>query len=91
MGLTLFDPDNFDPNDPVKISFTCTEEQYEDWVNEKIRKLEDYDEGFYVQQLSTMTGTIYQLHTTARHLEHDDFKRFLFQIKLKFGQEAKIR
>ena len=87
----MFDPDNYDPNDPVKISFTCTAEEFEDWVDERIRALEEYDEGFYVQRLSTVRGTIYQLHTTARHMEHDDFKRFLFQVKLKFGEAAKIR
>jgi hypothetical protein len=86
----LFDPDNYDPNDPVKISFLCGTE-FEEWVDEKILALEDYDEGYYVQRIDTMRGTLYQLQTTARHIEHDDFKRFLFQIKLKFGEEAKVR
>ena len=86
----MFDPDNYDPNDPVKISFLCGTE-FEEWVDEKILALEDYDEGYYVQRIDTMRGTLYQLQTTARHIEHDDFKRFLFQIKLKFGEEAKVR
>ena len=87
----MYDPDTSDPNDPVKISFMCDAE-FEGWVDEKVAKLREYDEGFYVMQMSTNSGgSIYYITTTARHLGHDDFKRFLFQIKLKFGEGAKIR
>ena len=91
MGLTLSNETKKDPNDPVRISFTCPPELYEDWIAEKIATLKDYDPGFYVMEVSTRMGTLYQLHTTQKHLEHADFKKFMFQVKMRLGQDVKIR
>ena len=80
-----------DPNDPVKISFTCPPELHEDWVDTKIAALKDYDPGFYVMETETRMGRLYQLHTTQKHLEHEDFRKFMFQVKIRLGQDVKIR
>lgn len=80
-----------DPNDPVKITFMCKDTELEPWFNKRIADLKEYDAGFYCQERDTIAGTLYQITTTYRHLEHDDFKKFMFQVKLKLGEDVKIR
>jgi len=80
-----------DPNDPVKISFTVKDEAMEPWFDKRIADLKEYDAGFYCQTNSWLHGVLYTLTTTRRHLEHEDFKKFMFQVKLKLGEDVKIR
>jgi len=44
-----------------------------------------------LQTNSWMHGVLYTLTTTYRHLEHEDFKKFMFQVKLKLGEDVTIR
>lgn len=83
--------DERDPNDPVKISFTVKDEAVEAWVDKRIAELKEYDAGFYCQVNSWLHGVLYTLTTTHQHLEHEDFKKFIFQVKLKLGKDVKIR
>ena len=80
-----------DPNDPVKISFTVKDESMEPWFDKRIAELKEYDAGFYCQINSWLHGVLYTITTTHRHLEHDDYKKFMFQVKLKLGEDVKIR
>lgn len=80
-----------DPNDTVKITFTVKDESMEPWFDKRIADLKEYDAGFYCQINSWLHGVLYTLTTTQRHLEHEDFKKFMFQVKLKLGEDVKIR
>ena len=79
-----------DPNDPVKISFVANEE-YEDWIDEKLKTLKDYDSSFFVQQTATRGGILYQISTKHRNMRSEEYKRFMFQVKLKLGRDVKVR
>lgn len=92
MGLTLSNETEKDPNDPVRISIFVKEgDDNEDWVCDKLRTLDDYDPGFYYRELPTRTGTIFIVDTKVRNMEHQDFKKFLFQARIKFAENVKIR
>jgi len=80
-----------DPNDPVKISFTVKDESLESWFDERIHLLRVYDPLFYCHQIPTKNGTMYQITTKYRNLQSEDYKKFMFQIKLKLGEDAKVR
>lgn len=80
-----------DPNDPVKISFVVTDTATEDWVDERLKILKDYDANFYVQINSWLNGVLYQISTKYRSTQSDEFKKFMFQLKLKIDREIKIR
>jgi hypothetical protein len=81
-----------DPNDPVRISiFIKDGESNEDWVYDRLRTLREYDPGFYYREMPTKRGTIIIIDTKARNMEHGDFKKFIFQAKIKFAENVKIR
>lgn len=84
-----------DPNDPVKISFTVlfteNSEANEAWAFKRIEALREYDEGFYCRNFTTRKGQIFILETKAQNLQHEEFKKFMFQVKLKLGEDVKIR
>lgn len=80
-----------DPNDPVKITFVVKDIEMEPWFDKRIADLKEYNAGFYCQINSWLHGLLYTITTTHRHLEHEDFKKFIFQVKLKLGQDVKIR
>jgi len=80
-----------DPNDPVKISFTVKDAEMEPWFDKRIAELKEYDPGFYCQINSWMHGVLYTITTTHRHLNSEDYKKFMFQVKLKLGEDVKIR
>jgi hypothetical protein len=81
-----------DPNDPVRISiFIKDGDDNEDWVYDRLRTLKDYDPGFYYREIPTKLGTIFTIDTKVRNMEHQDFKKFLFQARIKFAENVKIR
>jgi hypothetical protein len=81
-----------DPNDPVRISiFIKDGDDNEDWVYDRLRTLKEYDPGFYYREIPTKLGTIFTIDTKVRNMEHQDFKKFLFQARIKFAENVKIR
>lgn len=81
-----------DPNDSVRISIFVKEgDDNEDWVYERLETLKDYDPGFHYSELPTRLGTIIIIDTHVRNTEHQDFKKFMFQAKIKFAENVKIR
>lgn len=81
-----------DSNDPVRISiFIKDGDDNEDWVYEKLRALKEYDPGFYHRELPTKRGTVFTIDTKVRNMAHTDFKKFLFQARIKFAENLKIR
>jgi len=79
-----------DPNDSVKISFTIDEELV-GWMDGRLKILKDYDPGFYCQETIRTVGILYQITTKYRNIHSDEYKRFMFQVKLKLGHDVKIR
>ena len=80
-----------DPNDPVRISFVVTDPEMEAWFDERLKILKDYDANFYVQINSTLNGVLYQISTRYRNMQSEEYKKFIFQVKLKLGEDVKIR
>lgn len=81
-----------DPNDSVRISiFVKDNEDNEEWVYERLDTLKEYDPGFHYSELPTKRGTIIIIDTHVRNMEHQDFKKFIFQAKIKFAENVKIR
>lgn len=80
-----------DQNDTRLITFTADEAGAE-WFDKKVEQLKEYDPGFYVQVIEHGDGQyIYKITTHQKNLEHDDAKKFLFQLELRFGSKLKIR
>lgn len=80
-----------DQNDTRLITFTADEAGAE-WVDKKVEQLKEYNPGFYVQIIAHGSGQyIYKITTHQKNLEHDDAKKFLFQLELRFGSKLKIR
>lgn len=79
-----------DPNDPRVISFTIDKESSA-WVDKAIERLDNYDPGFYVRIIGIEDNYLYKISTTQKHLEHEEAKKFLFQLELRFGRTLKIR
>ncbi len=80
-----------DPNDTRQISFTVDEAESE-WVDKNLDRLKEYDPGFYVRIIGIGdTKYLYKITTQQKHLEHEDAKKFLFQLELRFGTKLKIR
>jgi hypothetical protein len=84
-----------DPNDSIRITiFIDTglgQKDSEEWVEAKLNTLKEYDPNFYYKTFSTRMGTMYTIDTKVRNTEHDDFSRFLFQARIKFAENLKIR
>lgn len=89
--LTEEEKNERDPSDPVKISFVVPDPEMEDWFDERLKILKDYDASFYVHLNSTLNGVLYQLSTKYRNLQSDEYKKFMFQVKLKLGKDVKVR
>jgi hypothetical protein len=90
--MTTTEKDPKDPNDPVRISiFVPFDEDNEDWVYDKLDTLKEYDPGFYYRELDTKNGTMFIIDTKVKNMEHQDFKKFLFQARIKFAENVKIR
>ncbi len=84
-----------DSNDPVRISFTVPADdssaKNEAWVFERLGALKEYDPGFYYKNYTSKMGEIFMVDTKMKNLEHAEFKKFMFQVKIKLGQDVKIR
>jgi len=61
------------------------------WVESKLETLKEYDGNFYYKTFETRMGTMFTIDTKVRNTQHDDFKRFLFQSRIKFAENLKIR
>ena len=84
-----------DPNDSIRITiFVDTglnETDSVEWVESKLEKLREYDSNFYYRSFDTRLGTMFTIDTKVRNTQHDDFDRFLFQARIKFAENLKIR
>lgn len=84
-----------DPNDSIRITiFVDTglgQLDSVDWVASKLETLKEYDANFYYKTFETRMGTMFTVDTKVRNTLHDDFKRFLFQARIKFAENLKIR
>lgn len=84
-----------DPNDSVRITILIQEGigrmDSEVWIESKLEVLKEYDPGFYYRVFQTRQGTLYTIDTKVRNTEHDDFRRFLFQARIKFAENLKIK
>ena len=78
-----------DQNDTRLITFTV-DQVGADWVDKNLDRLKEYDSGFYVKILDLGSKYIYQITTHQKNLEHEDAKKFLFQLELRFGSKLKI-
>ena len=80
-----------DPNDTRQISFTVDQTESE-WIDKNLNRLKEYDPGFYVQIIARSDKRhMYKITTHQKNLEHEDAKKFLFQLELRFGAKLKIR
>ncbi len=80
-----------DKNDTRQISFVVDEDEV-DWIDKRLNQLKEYDPGFYVRIIGVGdTKYLYKITTQQKNLEHDDAKKFLFQLELRFGPKLKIR
>ena len=80
-----------DQSDTRQISFMVDEAESE-WVDKRLDKLKEYDPGFYVRIIGVGdTKYLYKITTHQKNLEHEDAKKFLFQLELRFGTKLKIR
>ncbi len=83
--------ESHDQNDTRQISFMLDEAEV-DWVDKNITRLKECDPGFYVRVIGIGdTKYLYKITTHQKNLEHDDAKKFLFQLELRFGAKLKIR
>lgn len=84
----------FDINDLRLISFSVNLEN-SIWIDKKIATLKNYDPGFYVQIIGVKRKEdieyLYRISTHQINLEHEAFKKFIFQLELKLGNKLKIR
>ena len=84
-----------DPNDSIRITiFVDTglgQLDSAEWVVSKLEKLKEYDGNFYYKTFETRMGTMFTIDTQVRNTEHDEFSRFLFQARIKFAENLKIR
>lgn len=84
-----------DPNDSIRITiFVDTgvgQLDSVEWVASKLETLKEYDSNFYYKTFETRMGTMFTVDTKVRNTLHDDFKRFLFQARIKFAENLKIR
>jgi hypothetical protein len=91
----MYELEDRDPNDPVRISiFVDTglgQLDSVEWVEKKLNALRDYDSNFYYKTFETRMGTMFTIDTKVRNTEHDDFSRFLFQCRIKFAENFKVR
>lgn len=83
-------PESHDQNDTRVISFTV-DQAGADWVDKNLDRLKEYDPGFYVQIIDTGSKYLYRITTHQKNLEHEDARKFLFQLELRFGATLKIR
>lgn len=80
-----------DPNDTRQISFIVSHADSE-WVDERLIILKEYDPGFYVRIIGIGDfNYMYKITTQHKHFEHDEFKKFMFQLQLRFGDQIKLR
>ena len=83
--------ESHDQNDTRQISFVVDEDEV-DWIDKRLNQLKEYDPGFYVRIIGVGdTKYLYKITTQQKNLEHDDAKKFLFQLELRFGPKLKIR
>lgn len=84
-----------DPNDSIRISILVemNDDMWDgaEWVESKLNALKEYDEGFYYKTHNTRQGTLFLIDTKVRNTLHDDFKKFLFQARIKFAENIKVR
>lgn len=85
------DEEERDPNDTRQISFLISHEDSE-WVDDRLAILKAYDPGFYVRIIGIGDHQyMYKITTQQRHFDHDEFKKFMFQLMLRFGDEITLR
>jgi len=81
----------FDPSDTRQISFMLDLKDSE-WIDKKLEVLREHDAGFYVHCIGVGDfENLYKITTKHANLQHDDFKKFMFQVELKLGNKVKIR
>ncbi len=84
-------PESHDQNDTRLISFMIDQTD-SDWVDKILDRLKAYDPGFYVRVIGIGdTKYLYKISTHQKNLEHEDAKKFLFQLELRLGPKLKIR
>lgn len=80
-----------DPNDTRQISFVINKSESQ-WVDKRITALKEYDPGFYVRILEIGADEyLYKITTHQSNMEHETYKKFIFQLELRFGKVLKIR
>lgn len=86
-----------DSNAIRQISFSVDSKD-STWVDKRIVTLRDNDPGFYTRIIDIGTNKnpeykqfVYKITTHQSNLESKAFKKFIFQLELKFGNRLKIR
>lgn len=91
MNETQTPSNSHDPNDTRQISFVLNHADSE-WVDARLKILKEYDPGFYVRIMELLDDKyLYKITTQQKHLEHGEFKKFMFQLVLRFGDKIKLR
>ena len=81
-----------DPSDSLRITIFVNEgDENEAWVRTKTDEMKKWVDGVYVRELETKRGTMFTLDTKVRVASHPDFKKFIFQARIKFAENCKIR
>lgn len=63
-----------------------------EWVDARLKILKEYDPGFYVRVIAFGDDKyMYKITTQHKHFEHDEFKKFMFQLVLRLGDKVKLR
>lgn len=63
-----------------------------EWIDARLKILKDYDPGFYVRIIGVGDDKyMYKITTQHKHLEHGEFKKFMFQLVLRFGDKVTLR
>lgn len=91
MDETETQTDSHDPNDTRQISFIVSHADSE-WIDKRLEILKEYDPGFYARIIGIGDDKyMYKITTQHKHFEHDEFKKFMFQLVLRFGDQIKLR
>lgn len=79
-----------DPNDTRQISFMIDTKQSER-IDKLLDNLKDYDPGFYIRIIGIGDNYLYKISTHQSNMEHETYKKFIFQVELMLGSKLTIR
>ena len=80
-----------DSSDTRQISFMVSHADSE-FVDTKLDILQAYDPEFYVRIIGIGDfNYMYKITCKQYNMEHDEYKKFMFQMSLRFGDKVKIR